>query len=447
MQDKNLILDSIDSIENKIDKYVLSNKEIAINELNKVISLLPIEIRDFIEGAFKYKRIPKEYLLSSILFAFSNAAGLAFKIDCMNHTNYPNLYFAIVGSRGDTKSSAMDLATAPLNEVDNKEYKEFKQKEKEMKELPSEDMEELKRTQLFVQNATIEATMYVHYKNPYSVGVFVDELTFLIEKMANNNSSEGAGWRTFLLQGYTNQHIDISRKTTDSYRINTSCPSLLGSIQHQFIPKMLANGNLESGLIDRWLFANKLTGNTEFSKEIMPSSMAANYNYLLLNLYKYRKSVEENKHEYNIPLSAESINRIGSYSQNLLNKQEGLGEYNKEYISKMLISIHKLVLLVHLIKNAAKSTFKNTITIDTVELAILLNEFYFTNFKIVIDSKEKSFDEKSLVKEIFIKAIKNGANQTDVIKITGLSKGYVSKKWNHYLKEGNRKQETTPLNS
>jgi hypothetical protein len=67
------------------------------------------------------------------------------------------------------------------------------------------------------------------------------------------------------LQGNTNKHIDISRKTTDSYRIEKSYPTLMGSIQTQFIPKLFADGNLESGLIDRFLFTSKLTSNDTLS--------------------------------------------------------------------------------------------------------------------------------------------------------------------------------------
>jgi hypothetical protein len=42
----------------------------------------------------------------------------------MGYTNYSN--FAIVGSRGDIKSPAMDLATQPLHDYDNTNYNEHK---------------------------------------------------------------------------------------------------------------------------------------------------------------------------------------------------------------------------------------------------------------------------------------------------------------------------------
>ena len=219
-----------------------------------------LDVKYGINDAFTLKRIPKEYLLSSILFAYSNACGLAFSIKAMGYINYANLYFSIIGSRGDIKSPAMDLATFPLVKYDNEKYKEFKKNNIELEETEKSD-----RKQLFLQDATIESAIYTHYKNKYSIGIFIDELYFIIEKMANKSSTEGTAWRTFFLQGNTNKHIDISRKTTESFRIEKSYPTLLGSIQSQFVPKLFADGNLESGLIDRILFTNKLTMNNQLS--------------------------------------------------------------------------------------------------------------------------------------------------------------------------------------
>jgi hypothetical protein len=99
---------NINDIKNSIYNIFLTNKEIAENQLEQIIASMPSNISNIINDAHKHKRIPKEYLFSSILFACSNAAGLAFSINAMGYTNYSNLYFAIVGSRGDIKSPAMD---------------------------------------------------------------------------------------------------------------------------------------------------------------------------------------------------------------------------------------------------------------------------------------------------------------------------------------------------
>jgi hypothetical protein len=79
------------------------------------------------------------------------------------------------------------------------------------------------------------------------------------------------------------------------------------------------------------------------------------------------------------------------YSQDLINKQSKLIDYSREFMAKMLINIHKLALLVHLIENATND-FRKPITLATLETAILINEFYFTNLK-------------SYLKKIFLKLI------------------------------------------
>jgi len=393
---------------------------------------MPSHVKELIEEAFLHKRIPKEYLLSSIFYAYGNAAGLAFKVNWQGYTNYSNLYFAIIGSRGDTKSEAMKMACNPLKLNDDQDYETYNQRVAELKskEPFEQENEKIRRKQLLIQNATIEAAMYVHYQNPYSIGMFFDELSYIIEMMANKNSGAGAVWRIFFLQGNTNSYVDVNRKTTDSYRLKKSCPLILGSIQHQFIPKMFANGNLESGLMDRFLFTNKLTDNPKISRAQIPDGIIANYEDSLTNLLKYRSDIEETKKEVFINFEKDAYNLIHSYSQSILDKKQKETGPENEYMSKMMISIHKIALLIHLIIKSTTDGYQEKINTGTVHLAILINEYYLTNFKIVLESKNKSFDDKLFNEEIIKRGVKNNVPQTELIKLTGLSKGQVSKLYN-----------------
>lgn len=422
-------VNSIKEIDEKIGSTFNTNEEIAVNQLREIISRLPTEIRNLIDTAFEHQRIPKEYLFSSILFAFSNAAGLAFSIKSANYTNYANLYLAIVGLRGDIKSPAMELATAPLHKQDNLNYLEY---HKNKIENPSIDHI---RRQLFLQDATIESALFVHKKNPYSIGIYIDELFNLVQKMANKNSNEGSAWRTFLLQGNTNKHIDVSRKTTDSYRIEKSYPTLMGSIQNQFIPKLFADGNLESGLIDRFLFTNKLTNNNTLSRQKISEITISNYEVSLLNLLKYRNDIENTYEMVSVEmvLNEEAQAKMFDYSQDLINKQALLTDYSREYVAKMLINIHKITLLIHLINNSYKINFSEPVTIKTLELAILINEFYFTNFKIIIEENITKNNKLPSPEDVIKLAIKNNASQKDVVAITGMNKSSISRKWNSIL--------------
>lgn len=421
---------NLKDIDDKIGSTFKTNKEIAINQLEKIISKMPIEIEEMINDAFTLKRIPKEYLLSSILFSFSNACGLAFSIKAMGYTNYANLYFSIIGSRGDIKSPAMDLATFPLVKYDNEKYKEFKTENIELEEI-----EKSSRKQLFLQDATIESAIFTHYKNKYSIGIFIDELYFIIEKMANKSSTEGTAWRTFFLQGNTNKYIDISRKTTESFRIEKSYPTLLGSIQNQFVPKLFADGNLESGLIDRILFTNKLTMNNQLSIDDISSVVSENYSNSLINLLNYRSDIENTfeMDDLQIELNLDAKKRLFDYSQELINRQNKAIDLSKEYISKMMINIHKITLLTHLILNSREQTYQSEINLETIEIAILILEFYFINFKIVLEENINYKEKLPTAEDIIRIAIKNNATQKDVVAITGMNKSSISRKWNNEL--------------
>lgn len=421
---------NLKDIDDKIGSTFKTNKEIAINQLEQIISKMPIEIEEMINDAFTLKRIPKEYLLSSILFSFSNACGLAFSIKAMGYTNYANLYFSIIGSRGDIKSPAMDLATFPLVKYDNEKYKEFK-----TENIDLDEVEKNSRKQLFLQDATIESAIFTHYKNKYSIGIFIDELYFIIEKMANKSSTEGTAWRTFFLQGNTNKYIDISRKTTESFRIEKSYPTLLGSIQNQFVPKLFADGNLESGLIDRILFTNKLTMNNQLSIDDISIVVSENYSKSLINLLNYRSEIENTfeMDDLQIELNLDAKKRLFDYSQELINRQNKAIDLSKEYISKMLINIHKITLLTHLILNSREQTYQSEINLETIEIAILILEFYFINFKIVLEENINHKEKLPTAEDIIRIAIKNNATQKDVVAITGMNKSSISRKWNNEL--------------
>jgi hypothetical protein len=430
-------LDSIEKIENEINKVVLTDKEIALNQLYNIIDKLPNEISDLIESAFINNRIPKEYLLSSILFAFSNAAGLAFSLNALGYENYANFYFAIIGNRGDVKSASMKIATDVLRKYDDDSFENEN----------INQLENIKIKKFLCQNSTIQAIQYSHFYNKYSIGIFIDELSILISKMANNSNSDGMEWRTSLLEGYNNSHIDVLRRSTESFRINKSYLTLMGSIQEQFVPKLFANGNLESGLIDRILFTTKLTSNSKINRFKIPDEITTNYNTSLTNVIEHRREIEENQNIESIELilEIEAELLLEKYVQELLNNQDIAQENIKEYLSKLQISIHKLIILVHLIKNAKHVDFSKKISIEEVKLAIEINEFYYTNFKIV-NSKNKDKNSKPLdIDKVVETAIKNGAMQKDVVSITGVSKSTISRKWKEKL--NNMKLETKEQNS
>lgn len=435
-----MLYKNIEEIKGKLNEFSNSKRDLSADMLFSIISQLPKEFSDFIESAFIHKRIPKEYMLSSILYVISSSIGLTFFINALGYKNYANLYFAIIGSRGDAKSEAMKMATSPLKKLDDIKYADYLEK---LKNYDREEGEEPKRKQCLIQNATIEAAHKIHFENPNSVGICIDEIYALIEKMGNPNSRDGLEWRTFLLEGYTNGYVDVSRKTTQSFRISDTYPTFLGGLQHQFIPKLLANGNLESGFVDRLLFTPKLTNNNKISRVNMSQQVISNYEASINNVLAYKQQSEredEPVKQFEITASEEALELIYNYTQELLVRQNGAKPIIKEYMSKMQISIHKLCIVIFMMSHSSKSTFASVLDKSIVELAIDLNEFYLMNFDVVLGDNSKEVSIFPTTEQVISLGKKNNCSQKAIAEVTGLSKGQVSKLCKK--EGGNQKLET-----
>lgn len=414
-------------IKNEIESLIEDDIDRCERKLNNILSRLPKCFLNLIEEAYVYKRIPKEYLLSSILFTISSSIGLTFYIKALGYKNYGNCYFTIIGSRGDVKTEAIKIATEPIKLIDDEFYDTFKG------ECVQDNFDnESKRKQILLQNASIEAAQKVHHDNPNSVGIAIDEIFTLIEKMTNSNSRDGIAWRNFFLEGYTNGHIDISRKTTESFRIKETYPTLIGGLQHQFLDKLFSNGNLESGFIDRLFFTLKIKSNTKLTRGEISDNTKLNYNRAIKNILDYKiqsENPEEKIKQFQINLSKNAEEKIFIYTQNLIDRQNNAQPIIKEYMSKMQISIHKLCIIAFMLKHSYKSMFASNITEDVVDLAIDLNEFYLLNF-IAIKEKHFNNDSNNLTLDQIIKlAKKNNAKQISVAEVTGVNKSTISRHW------------------
>lgn len=417
---------------NNLTKLEISKKEL-ISKRDLIISKLPGVYQELINQSFIYKRVPKEYMLSSILFTISSSVGLVFRLDALGYTNYGNAYFTIVGSRGDTKSEAISIATAPLKKSDDRDYDLYKN---ELLSEPSVDRKVI-RKQTMLQDATIESAQISHENNPNGIGICKDEIYDLIQNMSNPNSRDGQKWRTFLLESYTNKFVDIGRKTTDSFRIKKTYLTLIGGLQHQFLPKMFANGNLESGFIDRIWFTNILTRNNRMTFGEINDQVLKGYDACIQNILAYKRQSEKQEEkvkQLKINLTDEAHLALFNYSQQLLNRQTKAVKPFEEYFSKMCISIHKLCILIFMMRHAKNGTFASSLNIDDVELAIELNEFYYLNFQLIVYKNFNSPASKIDINEIVKLAIKNNATQKAVARLQGFT-STISKKWSKIAKQ------------
>lgn len=404
----------------------LQNPSESLKEkLDKVLDKVPAVFKNLIEEGFIHKRIPKEYTLSSILFAISSAIGKHFYIEELGYKNYANSYFLIVGSRGDAKSEAINVARKPITEFDNKCFQNYRE-EAESCDVDNQPV----RKQLIIQNATIEKAQLVHFQNLSGIGVYFDEVRPMIQKMNNPNSRDGIDWLVLFLESFTNNVIDISRKTTDSFRIESGYVTLIGGIQNQFLDDLHSDSLVASGFIDRLLFTTLITRNTKISDQKMSQDVIDNYGRTITNLLEYKQQSEDNEEterERRIHLTEDAEALLHDYSQILLDLKEQNPSPLKEYYSKLMIYLHKFCILSFLMKHAQEKTFKCEIELEDVSFAIELIEFYQLNFKET--TKMREIKAEPNLEDIVRLAKKNQAPQKSVVDITGYSKSQVSKLW------------------
>ncbi|RLD80321.1 MAG: hypothetical protein DRJ07_10590, partial [Bacteroidetes bacterium] len=244
----------------------------------------------------------------------------------------------------------------------------------------------------------------------------------------NPNSRDGSQWLMLFLEGFTNGTVIISRKTTDSYRINKACPLLIGSIQNQLVYKIFEKGKLESGFVDRLLFTVKLESNDTISRENISNDVLHGYSDLINKVLKLRYK-EPFTEPTTLYLDEEAENLLFDYSQSLINRKKEFKTPTKEYLDKLNINVYKLIIIVHsIISLSAYDGIPEKIPKRAVQLAIDITEFYLLNFEILLELNPVKDMDASL-NGVINYARQNGLTQKDVTVFTKKDKSTISRNW------------------
>ena len=413
---------NLKNIEKEIDKRTMSKKELAIEKLKSILSSSPSVITNLVTESYYQMRIPKEYLFSSTLNAVGNSIGLKVGINALGFTNYPNINSVIVGSRGDAKSIAMNIAFSPLKKYDSKAYNNYKEEVEGLTEL---ERAVVHRRRLLIKRGSFEGALDTHVHNPDSNGILLGEITGFIQNMNNPNSRDGEKWLTYLLDGFTNEYDDNVLKTSESHRLDKTFPMIIGSVQNQLVSVVFSKNNLFSGLIDRFQFTNQLESYDKVTKGNVSKEVRDIYKHFIDRILALRE--QEGTFYLNLNTEAESL--LIKYLQSLVDESKIIASPMKEYIAKLEIYIHKLIIIVHVINSLSKGrSLPKEVSVDDVKLAIEINDFYKLNFEILLDFIDFESSDTS-IKDVVKYAKTNGLKQKDVVEFTGKDKSNINREW------------------
>jgi hypothetical protein len=220
------------------------------------IDVLPKNYQTYIIEASKSLSFSKDYLACTMLSTIATSIGNSLKIQVKeDYLDSPIFWFAIVGSRGASKSHPVKKVLTPLNKIDDENFKNYSIEISNFNKLSKDDKEKNKKPlfkQKIVTDFTIEALCQVIDFNKKGVLLYKDELQGVINDF-NKYNKKGSD-EEFILESFNCGSFTINRKTQDTIRLNNIFINIIGTIQDEVLTR-LASNHTDNGLLDRFLFS------------------------------------------------------------------------------------------------------------------------------------------------------------------------------------------------
>jgi hypothetical protein len=160
---------------------------------------------------------------------------------------------ALVGPPSTKKSPIMRAAMKPLKRLNEDLARRYRQEKAKYDALPrNERPDPPRRTQLILNDTTVEAAQEVMKDSPDGVICMQDELAGWFGNMDRYATSGRSGDRGFWLQTWNGGSYSVQRVTRGFVQIENLSMSLLGGIQPEPIRKIVAD-SVDDGLVQRIL--------------------------------------------------------------------------------------------------------------------------------------------------------------------------------------------------
>ncbi len=401
---------------------VKNNKFIEKDILKFPIDIFPKDLQEIIISANNSLKFPIVFFASSILFSASISIGNRLKIKVKNGW-YENalVYIAIVGRAGTNKSHPLSFALKPLFDIDKNFYKIYENdfdkydtvKDLSKKELEKDDLEKMdmpKLRQTIVSDITPESLNEVHNNNKSGLGLYKDELTAWINEF---NRYHKGGDQQFWLSNWSGKTIKVNRKNSKPIFIDNPFISVCGTIQTAILDELNKDNMAKNGFLHRILFVIPDDLEKEYFSDIeMPDNKIDKYQNIIKKIYSLRDEQDyegiEYKAEVNYSYDAKiRFKKWFNYNTDLINDKK-ISDNIKSIYSKFDIYISRFALILQIIKWSCNEEDYKIISLDTIEKAIKLTEYFrqtALKFNKIISSKSDNLDKKE-----FAKFLKNKGN-------------------------------------
>lgn len=321
------------------DIHTPDEREFSIAFKEFPIHLFPKEIRDYIlEGTVSLGCIV-DLVAVSVLAVVAAAIGNTRAICAPNgHTEYANLFVAVVAEPGAKKSPALRLAKYPIDLMQQKAFDEYERDKEKYKEelavweITDKDERGDKPIEPFLKHYsvgcyTMEAFMMILKRNKRGVIIIADELQALFESM---NAYRKGDDRQKMLSLWSREAIMVDRKSQETILIKAPFVCIIGGIQMKMLKLFYSKSN--DGFYER-LLTVLADRKMEFSESSISKETKSAYYQLISDLYAYEAPIRHTDEGEAIK-EGEDPNAIIPFQMN--NEAKALWtEWNKQHIRDM----------------------------------------------------------------------------------------------------------------
>ena len=351
----------------------------------------------------------------SLLFVTSVAVGNSTLIKVKNGWLEPaSLWICLIGGAGVGKTPSITAMTNPINKINNREIKRYIKeydKYQQYQSLSYEDqklkevVKKPKKSQLIVDDITIEALIDLHSENKNGVGVFKDELAGWFKDM--NKYREGSDLEHWL-SSWSNKQININRKTAKNSFVERAFMPVLGGIQPSVLDSFSTSENNNNGFLDRMLFCYPDLMVEKYVDSELDENLSNWYDTFILAFYEaIQKTIvwtDDMEIEPTIAYFSEDAKKEWIRIFNEITELQN-SDHETEYLKSMLPKLKSYVPRFSLLLNCLEAyeledeVPYEIIRKDSVLKAEKLAKYFISNAKkMKFESKDRQEVKKELIK-------------------------------------------------
>ena len=352
---------------------------ISEKSLHETLSLpvwgFPKEFQAIVEEVTNVYQCSRDYVIVSMLSVVATAVGKRIGL-VTKYSNFPCLWFSLVGNSGANKSQPMKWAVAPLKAI-NRELESKNKQAIEQWEQAEKQGEKPQAERVMISDTTPEKRYNLLRRNKNGLLLFRDELRGLFKDFGRYSKS---GELELLLQIFDNEDIIIDRETKDSFIAEKPFMNILGSIQPDIIPTIFGNPDLMGdGLNQRFLFVfPDSQPMQEYADNIISQDTTNRWEKFIRKLY-YGIGDDGvcvyGSNGFDLQLSQEAKQVYADYVNRTRKRKAGTeNSYIGSIYSKNEILVLRLALVVSIISNFSS----DFVSEETMKFAVECMENYFT---------------------------------------------------------------------